>query len=223
MTPPRATQKHRRLSRSWSALAVGGAVVVTLVAGCTSAPEPDPGPDEPAPSAYQEDQGQVTDLRQGAALDVCPDLADAAPTVPVDDPLPDLTLDCLGDGPAVNLAHLGGVPYVVNVWAGWCTPCRDEMPILQEVYEQSAGRVGMLGVDFQDTTVAGLSAAAEFGVTFPSVQDPDGETRAKLRFPGMPFTAFVAADGEIIARRSGGIASAAELRRLIAEHLGVTL
>lgn len=212
---------HRRRAAGWARVTVGGALAAALLAGCTAASEP--GPAEPAPAVLPEDQGQIADLRQAAALDVCPDLGDAAASVPVDDLLPELTLDCLGDGPAVNLARLGGVPYVVNVWAGWCKPCREEMPLLQEMYEQAAGRVGILGVDFQDTTVAGLSAASEFGVTFPSVQDPYGETRAKLRFPGLPFTAFVAADGEVIARRAGGIASAAELRRLIAEHLGVTL
>lgn len=207
-------------------LTAAGALAVALLAACTTTSEP--GPDEATPDAtarptYQDDPTEITQLREVAGLAECPAPGIGAGNGPVDDPLPDLTLDCLGDGPAVNLAELGGVPYVVNVWAGWCQPCRAEMPLLQEVYEEAAGEVGVLGIDFQDTTVAGLSAAAEFGVTFPSVQDSNGDTRAKLRFAGMPFTAFVAADGEIIARKTGEITSAAELRRLIAEHLGVTL
>jgi len=170
----------------------------------------------------EEDPAEIAGLRAAAGLADCPDLLGPRASS-TEDRLPDLTLACLGDGPEVNLADVGGVPYIVNVWAGWCGPCRDEMPVLQEVYELAEGRVGVLGVDFQDTAVGGLSAAADFGITFPSVQDLDGATRPALRFAGPPFTAFVAADGRVVATHVGQLASTDELQDLIAQHLGVQL
>lgn len=204
---------------AWAALALAA-----TLAACTAVPTPEPGGTVTAP-VYVDDPAEIAALRQAAGLAACPDTTATAPSpAPADSArLPALTLQCLGDGPEVNLADLGGVPYVVNVWAGWCEPCRDEMPHLQEVYERAGGTVGVIGVDFQDTAVAGLSAAAEFGITFPSVQDLEGDTRTPLRFQGPPFTAFVSADGEVVATHVGQLTSADQLRDLIAEHLGVAL
>lgn len=200
------------------------AVAALLVAGCTAAPEPSPDSSIVAP-VYVEDPEEIADLRAAAGLALCPDTdADGgAPARRGNPGLPDLTLPCLGEGPDVNLSELGGTPYVVNVWAGWCGPCREEMPHFEEVYAQADGRVGIVGVDFEDTTIGGLSAAADFGITFPSVQDLDGATRLALRFQGPPFTAFVAADGTVAATKSGVVTSADELRGLIEKHLGVAL
>lgn len=208
------------------------AAAALLVAGCTAAPDDAPvrasvpSRDPSAYPSYEEDPTEIADLRAAAGLAACPDLVagtDRAADSARERRLPDLTLPCLGTGPAVNLADLGGVPYVVNVWAAWCGPCKDEMPYLEEVYQQTEGRVGVLGVDFEDTAFAGLSAAADFGVTFPSVQDTDGRTRSALRFPGPPFTVFVAADGAVVATKTGVLTSADELRDLIHTHLGVEL
>lgn len=195
----------------------------TVLTGCTdSGAGADAISGTGAPQVYQDDPAEISQLRTAAGLATCPEPAEVQePTT--EDRLPELTLTCLGDGPDVDLAAVGGVPYVVNVWAGWCGPCQDEMPRLQEVYEQAAGRVEVLGVDFQDTAVGGLSAAADFGITFPSVQDLDGDTRPLLRFAGLPFTAFVDADGRVVATHNGEIKSADELRDLIEANLGVRL
>jgi len=196
--------------------------LATTVGACTAEPTPEPAADSTAP-VHVDDPAEIAALREAAGLAACPDVEATASTARQEATLPALTLQCLGDGPAVNLADLGGVPYIVNVWAGWCAPCQDEMPHLQTVYEEAAGRLGVLGIDFQDTPVAGLSAAAEFGITFPSVQDLEGDTRVPLRFQGPPFTAFVAADGEVVATYVGELTSADQLRDLIAEHLGIAL
>lgn len=179
---------------------------------------------------YEPDPAEIATLRAAADLAPCPDAPQAA-TSGVDTValgadvrrLPDVTLACLGAGPALDLAALGGIPYVVNVWAAWCGPCAEEMPYLQEVYEQANGRFGVLGIDFEDSPEKALLAAADFGITFPSVMDPDGVTRLPLEFAGPPTTFFVSAAGEIVATEQGQLTSAQELRDLLAAHLGVAL
>jgi cytochrome c biogenesis protein CcmG/thiol:disulfide interchange protein DsbE len=225
---PTARQRRRSASRR-ARCAVTSAAAGLLLVGCSATTTPAlvaPGAST-APSGavrYESDPAEVAALRDAAGLAACPSVPAIAGDRGTDgDRLPDVALECLGAGPAVNLADLGGVPYVLNVWAGWCAECKDEMPYLQEVYEQAAGQVGVLGIDFQDTTTLGLSAAADFGVTFPSVQDTDGVTQTDLRFPGLPTTAFVTADGEVVATKIGPVESADELRDLIAQHLGVRL
>jgi cytochrome c biogenesis protein CcmG, thiol:disulfide interchange protein DsbE len=157
----------------------------------------------------------------GAAADLppCPPSRDVAARP---DGLPDLTLDCLGDGPPVTLSGLRGKPTVVNVWASWCPPCAREMPLLEKVRRQTAGDVRFLGVDLLDAPGPARAAAADFGMGFPSVQDPDGESRQALGVPGPPVTLFVDGQGRVVHTEVGEITSAGALRGLVAEHLGVT-
>lgn len=199
-----------------------------LLGGCTV----DDVVDDPVPTlpTYHPDPGEIATLRAAADLAPCPGTSAAlAGRRNADEPdaerrrLPAITLSCLGDGPAVDLAALGGIPYVVNVWAAWCGPCAEEMPYLQEVYEQAAGRVGVLGIDFEDSQERALLASADFGISFPSVMDPDGATQVPLEFQGPPTTFFVSAAGEIVATETGQLTSAEQVRDLVAEHLGVAL
>ena len=170
----------------------------------------------PAGSATAEDSATTA-----AALPPCPRLDRAEPR---DDGLPPLELDCLGPGPAVRLSDLRGVPMVLNVWAAWCTNCDREMPLLAEVQERAGDRLRFFGIHYKAARDHGLQSAADFGVTFPSVHDEDGDrVVAKLRAVAPPQTLFVTADGRVAGRKIGEITSAAELESLVHEHLGVRL
>ena len=141
----------------------------------------------------------------------------------VDGGLPDLTLPCLGDGPGVRLADLRGTPTVLEVWAAWCTICRDEMPKRAKAVAKAGDRVRFLGIHYKATRGQGQQAAAEFGVPFPSVQDTDGDkTVLALQAKAPPLTVFVSADGRIVFRKFGGITTA-EFEDLVSRYLGVTL
>jgi cytochrome c biogenesis protein CcmG, thiol:disulfide interchange protein DsbE len=160
----------------------------------------------------------------GAALGnlpACPQLVHAAP---VDDGLPDLTLPCLGRGPAVNLADLRGKPLVLNVWAAWCGNCRREMPLFREAIDRAGHRVAFFGVHYKAPRGFGLQSAHDFGVPFPSVQDSDGDKVVEaLHAYAPPVTLFVAADGTLRGREIGEIRSESELEGLVHRYLGVTL
>jgi thiol-disulfide isomerase/thioredoxin len=123
----------------------------------------------------------------------------------------------------VHLAGLRGTPMVVNVWAQWCGPCREEIPLFQRLHERSSGQLRVLGIDLQDPNMGmALAFAAETGMTYPQLQDLDGAVPDALRVRGIPLTVFVAADGRVAYTQQGVVDSARELRALVEEHLGVS-
>lgn len=156
-----------------------------------------------------------------AELPPCPRLARVAARA---DGLPALTLPCLGPGPDVRLSDLRGTPTIVNVWAAWCTNCDREMPLFTRLEDAAGTRVRLFGVHYKAPRDFGLRSAADFGVSFASVHDEDGdETAAGLRAPGPPTTLFVTADGRVAGRKIGEIRSFDELSDLVEKHLGVVL
>ncbi|MGH3327173.1 MAG: TlpA family protein disulfide reductase [Streptomycetales bacterium] len=139
------------------------------------------------------------------------------------DGLPSTSLPCLGSGPDVTLSGLRGKPLVVNVWASWCPPCAQEMPRLAQVHERAGGRLRFLGVDILDRRADGLAAAPEFGMSFPSVHDPDGLIRSTLKVPGPPVTFFVTPEGKIAHTHYGELESVQQITGLVERHLGMRL
>lgn len=155
------------------------------------------------------------------ATEPCPDLEPADPRA---DGLPDLELPCLGDGPAVRLSDLRGVPTVLNVWAAWCSNCDREMPLFADAAERAGNDLRFLGVHYKATREQGLQSVKDFGVPFPSVQDEDGDLVVKeLGAYAPPQTFFVTADGRVAGREIGEISSQRELDDLVERYLGVEL
>lgn len=122
--------------------------------------------------------------------------------------LPDLTLPCLTEGPPVNLSRLSGRPTVVNLWATWCPPCRQEMPILQAASVTYADRVQFLGVNTRDRADWAADYLGQLDVTYPEVVDFEGQLLTALRSPGLPVTVVLDAEGRIADRQIGRISEA---------------
>ncbi len=131
--------------------------------------------------------------------------------------LPDVTLQPLGAGDPVDLSTLRG-PLVINLWASWCAPCRDELPEYQAFAEKYAGRVDVLGVDWQETREDdALSLAKETGLTYPLVSDPDGRLRTQV----LPKLILVDETGVVALEKYVKISSVAQLEKLVETHLEV--
>lgn len=95
-----------------------------------------------------------------------------------------------------ELAKLAGHPAVVNVWASWCGPCNEEAPIIQRVALNRGREVAFLGVNLRDSRDGAEDFLDRFPVTFPSVEDPDGDIYNAYRLLGQPATAFYDAKGK---------------------------
>jgi cytochrome c biogenesis protein CcmG, thiol:disulfide interchange protein DsbE len=158
-------------------------------------------------------------LKQQADMADCPTSTASHPAA--DDALPDVELPCLGGGRDVRLAGLDG-PVVLNVWASYCAPCREELPVLEQLHQAAGDDLTVLGVDYEDPAPgAALRLAADAGVTFPSVADPGADLRADLEIIALPQTVFVAADGSIVRTERRELTSFDLAADLVREHLGV--
>jgi cytochrome c biogenesis protein CcmG/thiol:disulfide interchange protein DsbE len=107
----------------------------------------------------------------------------------------------------VSLSDFRGKPVVVNFWASWCIPCKDEAPALQKTYDtyRAQGLV-VLGVDAQDFRADAKRFAKRFGLTYPVVYDGSGSTLGKWGVTGFPETFFVDRAGRLVGERiQGGI------------------
>jgi thiol-disulfide isomerase/thioredoxin len=155
-----------------------------------------------------------------ADLERCPR---SSPTA-VPGGLPDITLACLGNGPAVHLAGLTGRPTVVNIWGSWCGPCQDEAAALSSVYRADRGKVRFLGVDTEDDPDSALNFDAHVTppVRYPSVFDPDKKLLLDLHFDGPPETVLVDSAGKVVHTHAGAYSSAQQLRSDLATYLKVT-
>jgi cytochrome c biogenesis protein CcmG, thiol:disulfide interchange protein DsbE len=154
-------------------------------------------------------------LRQAARLDPCP------PGLGPE--LPDVTLPCLGGGKAVALRSAApGMPTLVNVWGSWCRPCVAEVPELVAFARKAAGRVAVVGVDTEDDPAQALIFAAQHGMHYPSVVDDDKHVLRSFA-SGPPVTLFLDAAGHITHTQRGQFHSLADIEKLVATHLGVTL
>lgn len=124
------------------------------------------------------------------------------------------------DGTTGTLADHRGQPLVVNFFASWCAPCRAELPDFEEVHVASGGDVVFLGISHDLDESSWRSFVDEVDITYTTVFQPEQEMFVALELFGMPSTAFVTADGEIVHTVSG-LVNKETLRALIAEHLDV--
>ena len=101
-------------------------------------------------------------------------------------------------------------PAVVNFFAAWCEPCREELPLLEQAHRRSGGSVRFVGIDVSDSRSRAAELLDQAGVSFPAGYDPDGAVAADYRLRGMPTTVFVDAEGRM-AEVSRGRLTADEL------------
>jgi cytochrome c biogenesis protein CcmG/thiol:disulfide interchange protein DsbE len=133
-------------------------------------------------------------------------------------PLLPIAVDTLPQMDVATFQHLmqqlRGTPVVLNVWASWCGPCREELPHLVAAARRYGTRVQFLGIDVKDSPGPAQERIQEFGIPYPSVADPSGAIQTSLQFLGPPDTIFFDARGLARTTISGPI-DPAQLQREI--------
>lgn len=120
---------------------------------------------------------------------------------------PDFTLTTF-DGQTITLSDLRGQVVVINFWASWCLPCREEAAYLEQTWRKYQDRnVVFIGVDYVDTEREALAYIDEFDITY--LNGPDLGTRISdsYRIQGVPETFFVARNGELRGNNIGPLSS----------------
>ncbi|NIM92780.1 MAG: redoxin domain-containing protein [Anaerolineales bacterium] len=110
---------------------------------------------------------------------------------------PDFTLNTF-DGQEITLSELRGNVIVINFWASWCPPCKEEAPYLEQMWRKYRDQdVVFLGIDYVDTEPEALAYIEEFNITYPNGPDLRTEISQAYRIQGVPETFFVAKDGSL--------------------------
>jgi cytochrome c biogenesis protein CcmG/thiol:disulfide interchange protein DsbE len=115
----------------------------------------------------------------------------------IDGPVPDFTLT-LFEGSDITLSDLKGQVVVVNFWASWCIPCRDEAPFLEQAWRKYRDQgVMFIGIDYLDTDKEAQAFLDEFGVSYPNGPDLGTRIAKQYHLTGVPETFFIAKDGRL--------------------------
>lgn len=123
---------------------------------------------------------------------------------------PDFTAPYLNKPGELELSSLEGRPVLVNFWASWCAPCRDEAKLLEAASRRYEGRVSFVGVDTRDSRTDALKFVADYGVTYDQVVDEGEELYTQYGLTGQPESFFVDQNG-IVVKHVPGALSANEL------------
>src|SRR5665811_142955 len=107
-------------------------------------------------------------------------------------------MERLNGGGSGSLADYRGRWVLVNFWASWCDPCRDESPELEALQQRHGGeRFTVLGIDTRDLTRDGREFVAEFGLTYPQLRDGDGAAAQDWGTTGVPESFLVNPEGVV--------------------------
>ena len=140
----------------------------------------------------------------------------------IDKPAPSINMPLYGGG-ALTPEDYADRPVVLNFWASWCGPCRQEAPIFERLSQEYGERgVLFIGVNIQDAQSDAEAYLREFAITYPNGSDEDGSISIDYGVIGIPVTFFINRDG-IVQRRWAGVMRETQLRQWIDELvLGIT-
>ena len=136
-----------------------------------------------------------------------------------------LQMTCLDGSSEINYHSIKG-PIIINVWASWCTGCKEEMPYFVDLYANpifKSGEIKLLGIDVDEKNAdSGPNFIKSNGMSWPHLEDSD--SRSKLVFgPGVPVTYFLDKSGEVIHKHIGAYRSKSQLYEAVEKYFEVKL
>ena len=147
-------------------------------------------------------------------------LQDEGPAARVGEPAPRIELPRLDSDDEVVAVEFGGTVHVVNFWASWCRPCRDEAPLLQDAHEKYRDDgVVVLGIDARDFVGDARAFVREYGITYENLYDGPGKLVEPWGVSGWPETFVVDRRGVIVEHIVGPISDAEQLDDAIRKAL----
>ncbi len=129
---------------------------------------------------------------------------------------PDFTFTTF-DGETISLADLQGQGVVLNFWASWCEPCREEAALLEATWRREREQgVVFLGLDYLDQEPAAKAYLEEYDITYPNGPDLQSKVARTYRIKGVPETFFINGEGKIAFTVIGPILNQAQMEQGLA-------
>ena len=142
----------------------------------------------------------------GTSISDALDAGERPDAPPIDLPVLDAGDGIGPEGADITLDDLRGRAVVLNFWASWCTPCRDEAPLLEAIAQDYRGRdVVVLGVDTQDLSDNALGFISQLGLTYPSLRDGTDGAQRDYQVTGLPETFILDKQGRIAHHHIGPV------------------
>ena len=150
--------------------------------------------------------GLIGLLAYGVASQERDDSIDRAVARGEREPAPELNLPPLEGGPERSLDDWRGQVVVLNYWASWCEPCREESPLLERWHQRLKERnATVLGIDVLDVTSDAQGFIDKYGLTYPHLRDKDGSTQDDFGVFALPETFVIDREGRIADSRRGPV------------------
>ncbi|MFN8439412.1 MAG: TlpA disulfide reductase family protein [Caldilineaceae bacterium] len=130
---------------------------------------------------------------------------------------PDFTFTTF-DGNTISLADLKGKGVILNFWASWCNPCREEAQMLEATWQREKDNgIVFIGLDYLDQEPAAKAYLAEFAISYPNGPDLRSQAARRYGIQGVPETFFINPEGTITQLVIGPIVSDAQMEQYLAE------
>jgi cytochrome c biogenesis protein CcmG/thiol:disulfide interchange protein DsbE len=124
-------------------------------------------------------------------------LSKGSAKIAVGDPVPDRELPVLGGGGQGEIADYRGRWVLVNLWASWCPPCREEAPALERFHQRRRERLTVLGINVQDNSNDALAFLESYGATYPQLRSVGNERSEAFGSTGVPESFLVDPRGRL--------------------------
>ncbi len=130
---------------------------------------------------------------------------------------PDFQLQSL-DGQTISLSDLRGKPVLINFWASWCPPCREEMPYLQEIYEEWTDKgLVVLAINIGESSSTAEEFIQSYNLSFTVLLDTEQDIAQRYNITGIPTTLFIDKDGIIQDKVIGAFQGTAQIENRLSK------
>jgi thiol-disulfide isomerase/thioredoxin len=119
------------------------------------------------------------------------------------------------DGKSISLSDMRGRTVMLNFWATWCTPCKVEMPLIEELSQENRPDLILLTINSGDSETDVKSFMKKQGYSFPVLLDVKGQLISAYQIRGIPTTFFIDKDGIIQNIKVGALSSDTELSHIL--------
>jgi peroxiredoxin len=121
-----------------------------------------------------------------------------------ENPAENFSLETVDGGNKVSLHDFKGKPVVLNFWATWCGPCKEELPLFEKMWNKFKDEdVVFIGIDVMDDRKNASEFIKNAGITYTNLYDKPGEVSSKYKVVALPVTFFINKEGEIAVKNYG--------------------